>query len=51
MKAIEGAFATHKPQHVINLAAQAGVGYSIENPLAYIGSKFVGFTHGSARSA
>jgi UDP-glucuronate 4-epimerase len=44
-KAIENAFATHKPQRVVNLAAQAGVRYSIENPLAYIHSNIVGFDH------
>jgi UDP-glucuronate 4-epimerase len=43
--AIESAFATHKPQRVVNLAAQAGVRYSIENPLAYIDSNIVGFAH------
>ncbi len=44
-KAIEGCFASHKPQRVVNLAAQAGVRYSIENPLAYIDSNIVGFAH------
>jgi UDP-glucuronate 4-epimerase len=44
-KAIETCFATHKPQRVVNLAAQAGVRYSIENPLAYIDSNIVGFAH------
>ena len=44
-KAMESAFATHKPQRVVNLAAQAGVRYSIENPLAYIDSNIVGFAH------
>jgi UDP-glucuronate 4-epimerase len=44
-KAIEAAFAQHKPQRVVNLAAQAGVRYSIENPLAYIDSNIVGFAH------
>jgi UDP-glucuronate 4-epimerase len=44
-KAIESAFATYKPQRVVNLAAQAGVRYSIENPLAYIDSNIVGFAH------
>jgi UDP-glucuronate 4-epimerase len=43
--AIEQAFADHKPQGVINLAAQAGVRYSIENPLAYVHSNIVGFAH------
>jgi UDP-glucuronate 4-epimerase len=39
------AFEEHKPQGVINLAAQAGVRYSIENPLAYVDSNIVGFAH------
>ena len=43
--AIENAFATYKPQGVVNLAAQAGVRYSIDNPLAYIDSNIVGFAH------
>jgi len=38
-------FAAHKPQRVVNLAAQAGVRYSIENPLAYIDSNIVGFAN------
>lgn len=44
-KAMEGCFATYKPQRVVNLAAQAGVRYSIDNPLAYINSNIVGFAH------
>jgi UDP-glucuronate 4-epimerase len=44
-KAIESAFSKHKPQVVVNLAAQAGVRFSIENPLAYIDSNIVGFAH------
>jgi UDP-glucuronate 4-epimerase len=44
-KAIEALFEDHKPQRVVNLAAQAGVRYSIENPLAYIESNIIGFTH------
>lgn len=44
-EAIYDSFATHKPQRVVNLAAQAGVRYSIENPLAYIHSNIVGFAH------
>ncbi|WP_414014606.1 NAD-dependent epimerase [Limnohabitans sp.] len=44
-KAIYDCFAFHKPQRVVNLAAQAGVRYSIENPLAYIDSNIVGFAH------
>lgn len=43
--AVQAAFAAHKPQRVVNLAAQAGVRYSIENPLAYIESNIVGFAH------
>ena len=42
---IEEAFASNKPECVVNLAAQAGVRYSIENPLAYINSNIVGFAH------
>jgi UDP-glucuronate 4-epimerase len=38
-------FKTHKPQRVVNLAAQAGVRYSLENPLSYIDSNLVGFGH------
>ena len=44
-EAMEECFATHKAQRVVNLAAQAGVRYSIENPLAYIDSNIVGFAH------
>ena len=44
-EAIDSAFAMHKPQRVVNLAAQAGVRYSIENPLAYIDSNILGFAH------
>ena len=44
-KAIESLFIDHKPQRVVNLAAQAGVRYSIENPLAYIESNIIGFTN------
>ncbi len=44
-KNLEDVFKKHKPQKVINLAAQAGVRYSIENPLAYINSNIVGFAH------
>ena len=36
-------FKDHKPQRVVNLAAQAGVRYSIKNPIAYINSNIVGF--------
>jgi len=43
--AMESAFALHKPDRVVHLAAQAGVRYSIENPMAYIESNIVGFAH------
>ena len=44
-QAVEIAFATHQLEKVVNLAAQAGVRYSIENPAAYIQSNLVGFGH------
>ena len=40
---IDKLFADHKPQVVVNLAAQAGVRYSITNPGAYIESNLIGF--------
>lgn len=42
---VERVFSYFQPQRVVNLAAQAGVGYSIENPMAYIHSNVVGFTN------
>lgn len=42
-RAIEELFHTYQPQIVVNLAAQAGVRYSITNPDAYIESNLVGF--------
>ncbi|MCM1184050.1 MAG: GDP-mannose 4,6-dehydratase [Roseburia sp.] len=41
--ALEDIFAKYRPQLVVNLAAQAGVRYSIENPDAYIESNLIGF--------
>lgn len=41
--ALEKAFAAFKPERVVNLAAQAGVRYSLTNPYAYIESNIVGF--------
>ena len=41
--ALEEAFAQFRPERVVNLAAQAGVRYSIENPYAYVESNLVGF--------
>lgn len=43
--AMEQIFSKHKPQRVINLAAQAGVRYSLINPYAYIDTNIVGFTN------
>lgn len=36
-------WAYYQPSHVVHLAAQAGVRYSLENPMAYISSNIVGF--------
>ena len=38
-------FSEEKPSVVVNLAAQAGVRYSLENPAVYIQSNLVGFGH------
>jgi len=42
---IKEVFDIHQPERVVHLAAQAGVRYSLENPLAYIDSNIVGFAH------
>ena len=44
-EALEALFREHRFAAVINLAAQAGVRYSLENPRAYIDSNIVGFTN------
>ena len=44
-EAMENVFEEHQFEGVVNLAAQAGVRYSIENPLAYINTNIVGFAH------
>ena len=44
-ESVLSAFNLHKPTKVVNLAAQAGVRYSIENPSAYTLSNIVGFGH------
>jgi UDP-glucuronate 4-epimerase len=44
-EAMEGVFAQHKPQRVVNLAAQAGVRYSLKNPYAYVDSNLLGFVN------
>ncbi len=41
--AMEALFAKHKPNKVVNLAAQAGVRYSLENPHSYVESNVMGF--------
>lgn len=43
--AMEALFTQNSFDAVINLAAQAGVRYSLDNPHAYIDSNIVGFTH------
>jgi len=40
---VAAAFKNHKPQRVVNLAAQAGVRYSLENPYAYLDANILGF--------
>jgi UDP-glucuronate 4-epimerase len=42
---IAALFRKHKPERVVNLAAQAGVRYSLENPLAYVDSNILGFAN------
>lgn len=43
--AVEDVFKQYQPERVVNLAAQAGVRYSITNPHEYIESNIVGFLH------
>lgn len=43
--AVNEVFKKHKPNRVINLAAQAGVRYSLENPHAYVDTNIVGFVN------
>ncbi|MDH4273947.1 MAG: NAD-dependent epimerase [Gammaproteobacteria bacterium] len=40
---VDRVFKQYKPQRVVNLAAQAGVRYSLENPYAYIDANIMGF--------
>jgi UDP-glucuronate 4-epimerase len=40
---VDKLFETYKPEYVVNLAAQAGVRYSLKNPYAYIDSNILGF--------
>ncbi len=43
--AVDEAFKRYRPQRVVNLAAQAGVRHSIENPHAYVETNLVGFAN------
>ena len=43
--AMEDVFSQYKPQRVVNLAAQAGVRYSLKNPYAYVDSNLLGFVN------
>ncbi len=43
--AMHAIFEKHKPHRVVNLAAQAGVRYSLQNPQAYVSSNIVGFVN------
>lgn len=43
--ALAALFDKHAPRHVIHLAAQAGVRYSLENPHAYVDSNLIGFVN------
>lgn len=43
--ALDGYFKTNKFTHVVNLAAQAGVRYSLINPKSYVDSNIVGFAN------
>lgn len=42
-EAMDQVFREHQPQRVVNLAAQAGVRYSLINPHSYIQTNIVGF--------
>ncbi|MDE0883933.1 MAG: NAD-dependent epimerase [Myxococcota bacterium] len=44
-EALSKAFSDHRPDRVVNLAAQAGVRYSLENPQAYVSANLVGFVN------
>ena len=43
--AMERLFATHRPERVVHLAAQAGVRYAATNPHVYVSSNVTGFLH------
>ena len=43
--AVDQCFLQHQFDRVIHLAAQAGVRYSLENPMSYVESNIIGFTN------
>jgi len=43
--AMDAAFAAHRPERVVHLAAQAGVRYAAKNPHVYVSSNVTGFLH------
>ncbi|MDA9994183.1 NAD-dependent epimerase [Burkholderiales bacterium] len=45
INALSDCFEARKPNHIVHLAAQAGVRYSLENPRAYIDSNILGFSN------
>ena len=45
ISSINKIFRKHRPNKVIHLAAQAGVQYSIKNPLSYVENNILGFTN------
>jgi UDP-glucuronate 4-epimerase len=44
-KLLNEIYSNHKPNIIIHLAAQAGVRYSIENPISYVESNLIGTFH------
>ena len=44
-KLLDEIFSRHNPNIIIHLAAQAGVRYSIENPISYVESNLIGTFH------
>ncbi len=42
---VDNLFKEHRPDYVVNLAAQAGVRYSLINPYAYVDSNLIGFVN------
>lgn len=44
-EAVAALFREHRPERVVNLAAQAGVRYSLQNPHSYVDTNLVGFVN------